>query len=664
MRRVAFMLGLLLLLGLCTSLLVAWAGALLDRSAWPDTPLTGTPTGTRTEMRGWLVEEGRDRTLTWRTFVALDLWDEPPDLEAPTNLPAWSVGHGLADQPGPFAPARERTLDRAWEVSAGWPMRCVRAVREAGPIEFALPGEFVRGGAAAMPFEWPASTSAVAGAGGIAIVPWPVGDFTAALPLRPMPVGLLVNTSVFAALWFVALLPLAGLRVLRRRRRGRKNRCVACGYARDGLPVDAPCAECGRDPSERTTLGQLLTARAPMLGAALALVLVFASSAALATHRWMAVDRLPPLHHAAAVGDVEAIERLISGGADPDAVFGLAVHRALPARETTALSWSAARGQRAAAAALLDAGADPHEPDGELAPLVLAMERWHDPIVLLLLLWVHPAERASIVPWSVAMASDAMRARALERHHWSDESRLDALWSAVEASDPAWLATVHALGVPPQVHEVSIMARTAAQRDAYASRHRALREDSMIAHMLRLGLLDGYRARRQAVDSSIGWGLIEVFDRILADDPSRREVVLGWSARAVRNAARSGQVDMIRHLHGLGVELESGGMAGGTPLLSAAQFLQYDAVVALLECGVDPTFGIRVPFDPDSEVTPRGHLAEQRAEAIRDRAHNPDSRYLVRADEVQRILDMLEAAEAEWDVRESDAGDTAVPGGP
>lgn len=345
MRRAAVMLALLLALGLSTSLLFAWVGALVDRSAWPDTPLTRSPVGERTAMRGWLVEMGRDRTLTWRTFDALDLWDQPPDLEASTRLPSWSVGHDLADQPGPFAPARERTRDVAWEVSAGWPMRCVRAVRSAGPSEFALPGEFVRGGVAAMAVDWPMAHGRVTGHEGLTIEPWPNGGLAAVVPVRPIIGGLVVNTVVLALGWGVALLPLAALRAARRWRRGRKNRCARCGHARDGLPTGAPCAECGRDPHERTTLAQLLTARAPMCGASMALALVLASSAALLVYRWMAVDRLPPLHHAAAVGDVEAIERLLAGGADIEGQFIPIAGSHEAVEFSTALHWAAAREQ-------------------------------------------------------------------------------------------------------------------------------------------------------------------------------------------------------------------------------------------------------------------------------------------------------------------------------
>lgn len=61
-----------------------------------------------------------------------------------------------------------------------------------------------------------------------------------AIPLRPIWPGLLANTLFYAAL---TLALLAGLRVVRTRRRRARGRCVACGYELDeGVGV---CPECG-----------------------------------------------------------------------------------------------------------------------------------------------------------------------------------------------------------------------------------------------------------------------------------------------------------------------------------------------------------------------------------------------------------------------------------
>ncbi|MGD9790142.1 MAG: hypothetical protein AB7Q00_02215 [Phycisphaerales bacterium] len=63
------------------------------------------------------------------------------------------------------------------------------------------------------------------------------------LPIRPLPIGFALDTAVYGGfLWGVVAL--AGW--VRRARRRRNSRCVACGYLLVGLPGGAACPECGR----------------------------------------------------------------------------------------------------------------------------------------------------------------------------------------------------------------------------------------------------------------------------------------------------------------------------------------------------------------------------------------------------------------------------------
>jgi hypothetical protein len=72
-------------------------------------------------------------------------------------------------------------------------------------------------------------------------------DFTPrALPITPVWPGFAVNVVAWGGAWWLAMAAAgAGRRAIRRR----SNRCVACGYPRQGLPADSACPECGEPPN-------------------------------------------------------------------------------------------------------------------------------------------------------------------------------------------------------------------------------------------------------------------------------------------------------------------------------------------------------------------------------------------------------------------------------
>jgi hypothetical protein len=641
------MLFLLLALGLCTSVLVAWAGALVDRGGWPDTLLTRSPVGTRTAMRGWLVEQGRDRSLTWRTFAALDLHMEPPDLDAPTGLPAWSVGRALADQPGPFVPARERTRLVAWEVSAGWPARCVRAVRGAGPSEFALPGEFVRGGLAAMAYGWPMPAGAVARADGFAVAPWPAGGRAAVVPLRPMVGGLVVNTVAFALAWAAALAPLVVLRPLRRRRRRTKNRCVACGHAREGLPSGAPCAECGRDPNARTPARELLTARAPMLGAALALPLVLGASAALPTHRWMAVDRLPPLHHAAAVGDVEEVERLVAAGEFVLSPCPARTGWGSAVEGTTALHWAAARGHTEAAVGLIGHGASPVGNGGPSAPIALAIRRGDEGAVRALLPYLPRDEPDWFACMWLPGANVSLIRLMLETRWPSLPDRLEAAGHAIEDADIE-LYDMLLKPLPDLYAGVGkVFLADAVRSDARAWREPWRHDLGITAAVLERATATDQRTLDDFLMLAVRGGVTPAVSALI--DAGAEP----WPA-FMHDAITYGDPTMIAVLAQAGVSVETGDPMARSGLWRAAELVRPGFVQAFLDAGADPTFEV------DGETAAQ-MLARVRARAEADPAGYAHSPYLADRDAVARILDLLETAELEWSAR---AGTDAAPPAP
>jgi hypothetical protein len=71
----------------------------------------------------------------------------------------------------------------------------------------------------------------------------PSTTFTALLPYFPIPMGLALDTLVWAMPWWLGLF---GVRSLRRHLRLRRNHCPACDYDLRATPASSPCPECGR----------------------------------------------------------------------------------------------------------------------------------------------------------------------------------------------------------------------------------------------------------------------------------------------------------------------------------------------------------------------------------------------------------------------------------
>lgn len=649
MKRPMMMLALLLALGLLTSLGIAWAGALLDRRAWPDVLLARGVTGTRAEMRGWLVERGRDATVTWTVFDALDLAMAPPGPGASADLSAWSVGHALPDQPGPFVPLRERTRDRAWEVAAGWPLRCVRASRGLGPVEYALPGEFVRGGLVAVPYKWPIAHGSIPEYNEPTVEPWPPPGPAAMVPLRPIAGGLLVNTLVFAAAWAVVLSPLVLPGMWRRRRRLKKGRCVHCGHSAAGLPEGAPCTECGRHTHERVTVREIATGRGPMIGACLVLVLMGGAVASLVVHRWMEVDRLPPLHRAAVDGDLEEMERLIASGAGINETSGSASASMSYQQDTTALNYAAARGQPQAVRLLRDRGAHLWGGSPYDTPLHAAVLGRHEEVVEILLpLWQGRGSRwfeGNMLPHT----SLPIIRMIIENQKLTPHDRAGAAQHAIEAVDHELLVALVEPGADLPKSTAEGLFESAIATDGRAWAHDPPHDLGLTRALIDWDIPSMRHWYTHPVTQAIQHKCLPCLDALL-------DIGVEPRAGQVFEAVRSRSPELVVRLIEASGSPDVSDDHGRTLLWYAALSLKPEMVRVLIDAGADPT----------REV---GGLTMRRALTEGDVAFLgtfwevlPEER-AKRPDEVHRICDMLEAAEAQWHAREKGADAESPAGG-
>lgn len=489
MRRLAIISLLLLALGLATSLTLAWVAALVDRSAWPDILLTRGTSGQRTHLRGWVVQQGRDATLTWHRFDTLDRHDIAPDMDAHTALPAWSLGHDLPAQPGIAGHLRERTFDEAWEVAAGWPWRCVRGQRTLGPTIFPLYGEYELDGLEVACARWPLAHGTLRDVVRPPLDTWPPMGNAALLPMRPMAFGLLGNTLLYAVAWLPVLLLGALPGAWRRRRRLARNRCLACAHALDGLPEGAPCPECGRDRAMRTPRWRQAVGAGPMLLGAMALLMMIAGTSALVVRQVGKLGGLPPLFYAAAEGDAARVGALIASGESVTAFAGNVHYRRYGSPYSHPLHFAAARGHLAAAERLVNAGASVTGDADFWGPLAVALADG-DWAMFDLLAGAYgrgsvPSDVADAWPHAPAV----LRARALTHFSWSQHDLSLAAMSAIAGQDAGVVAELVAAGLDTHSALYERLLARAERVDANAGRW---------PYGVELGLANALRALRES----------------------------------------------------------------------------------------------------------------------------------------------------------------------
>lgn len=213
--------------GIVTTVAVAWVAMFLPSGhAWHGPPTTQVMGAAKdSKDRIWQLSRGHN---AWHDVVGywhmqmsgMSLWMPEDDFEAMRvdleSLPRRERPDDLAD-----------LVMNSWYHTTGWPfpaMTCsvhwVRQIANANVLYEVQDG-------VQLPRD---------------------ADFNPrALPMRPVWPGFLGNVVVYGGLWWLGL---AGVGLLRARRRARRGLCGGCGYPRADLPGGSPCPECGKLPVE------------------------------------------------------------------------------------------------------------------------------------------------------------------------------------------------------------------------------------------------------------------------------------------------------------------------------------------------------------------------------------------------------------------------------
>ena len=340
MRRTVIVISLCFLLGVITSVIVAWWFVLT-------LPHESYPYAGEFEVNGWHGEVETSAGIT--AIHAISAAMESPEFFGVSPAGSWdSVAPpswvGFDD-----APEQSARIDA---LTVGWPWRSLHYVRECREQGRIWDWDFDEHGA-------------VLGTNPLTDLSENWADVNR-LPIAPLWAGTFGNAAVFGVGWCAVALMGLPWRWQRAHRRRKRNLCQHCGY--EQRSSSRRCSECGL-PAQ---------GRRPLFGApsiiAMATVCVLTGAAMVAFLVTFAAT--PPswfIHYAAYRGDVDTVSKELDRGVDLEAKHALRGNLPTAYYGLTLLSAAASGGDVATVQLLIDAGADINNRHPAGPPLALAM---------------------------------------------------------------------------------------------------------------------------------------------------------------------------------------------------------------------------------------------------------------------------------------------------
>lgn len=293
MHRVALTILVYCLLGVLTSVAVAWVLALVDQARQQRTFHVQF-----SDWDGYGIEVNRGRVVTNARDQSTEFRLLENGLDH-AGLPWWSALHD--------APTEEDHI--AFEYAAGWPLHCLRFVIRADHQPW-------------LPLMLYEAEGALEGSIPLSVLHRTWRD-PYRLPAQPIWGNILLNGLILGAAWLVVLRVGAIWRMNRWIRWRLKRRCGWCGYDMAHAPSDV-CPECGHHRVESATRMFLGSIRAPVC----AIVSLAAGIVGLVAYQ-ESRPRLPAVFPALLGADSQALGDLLQAGADPNVMVNRGDHPTL-----------------------------------------------------------------------------------------------------------------------------------------------------------------------------------------------------------------------------------------------------------------------------------------------------------------------------------------------